>query len=449
MNAIYVDSNMDKNKLKQLIIEHKGRFLSFEDLVKRESQKIIKSYLKQKETVIITGVRRSGKSTLMRLISSDIMKHTDSPHDNILYLNFEDERFIDFSHNDFEPLYETFLELYSPQGRKYIFLDEIQNIQGWEKWVNRLYEFEQVKIFITGSNATLLSSEIATALTGRNRQITCYPFSFREFLNLRGHKFNQNDVYVREKRVEIKNLFNEYIKLGGFPEVLKNKDASLLEQYLKDIIYRDIIARYKIKNTKEIRELILFLSSNTGKTHTYNSLKDMIEVKSLNTIKNYLQILENVYLFFGIDLFDYSIKKQIYNPSKIYSIDPVLSRSVAFKFSKDLGHLYENFVFIELLRRDKEIYYWKSKRGREVDFIIKQGLKVKQAIQVSLTLEDSNTRKREIEALLDAHKELKVKNLLIVTEDEEGEEKAGDTKIKIIPLWKWLFPHPNQTAQIV
>lgn len=430
---------MEINKLKQIIIEHKQRFLSAQELVNRENQETIESYLKQKEIVIITGVRRSGKSSLMRLISTDIMKHYDIPSDNILYLNFEDERFLDFSHNDFEPLYETFLELDSPQGRKYIFLDEIQNIKGWEKWINRLYELEQVKIFITGSNATLLSSEIATALTGRNRQIFCYPFSFREFLNLREYKFNQNDVYVREKRVEIKNLFKEYIKLGGFPEVLKNKDTSLLEQYLKDIIYRDIIARYKIKNTKEIRELILFLSSNTGKTHTYNSLKDMIEVKSLNTVKNYLETLENVYLFLGIDLFDYSIKKQIYNPSKIYSIDPALSRTVAFKFSEDSGHIYENFVFIELLRRDKEIYYWKSKKGKEVDFLIKRGLKIEEAVQVCLSLDDNKTRKREIEGLLDAAKELKVKNLLIITEDDEGEEKVGDIKIKITPLWKWLL----------
>ncbi len=430
---------MEKNKLKQLIIEHKQRFLSAQDLVNRENQETIKSYLEQKEIVIITGVRRSGKSSLMRLISTDIMKHYDILHDNILYLNFEDERFIDFSHNDFEPLYETFLELFHPKGQKYVFLDEIQNIRGWEKWVNRLYEFEHIKIFITGSNATLLSSEIATDLTGRNRKITCYPFSFREFLALKDIQFKKNDVYLREKRVEIKSLFAEYTKLGGFPEVLKNKDATLLEQYLKDIIYRDIIARYNIKNTKEIRELILFLSSNTGKTHSYNSLKDIIEVKSFNTVKNYLEILENVYLFFSIDLFDFSIKKQIYNPSKIYSIDPALRRSIAFKFSQDRGHIYENFVFIELLRRNKEIYYWKSKRGKEVDFLIKEGLKVNQAIQVSLSLEDNNTRKRETEALLEAHKELNVKNLLIITEDEEGEEKAGDTKIKITPFWKWLL----------
>lgn len=430
---------MEKNKLKQLIIEHKDRFLSSENLVKRENQEIIKSYIKQKEIIIITGIRRSGKSSLMRLISNDIIKEYDVPLDNILYLNFEDERFIDFSHNDFEPLYETFIELYHPHGKKYIFLDEIQNIKGWERWVNRLYEFEDIKIFITGSNATLLSSEIATALTGRNRQLTCYPFSFREFLTLRGYKFNQKDVYLREKRVRIKNLFKEYIELGGFPEVLKNKDNTLLEQYLKDIVYRDIIARYNIRNVKEIRELILFLSSNISTTHSYKNLKELIDVKSLNTVKNYLEILENVYLFFCIDLFDFSIKRQIYNPSKIYSIDSALSSSVAFRFSQDSGHIYENFVFVELLRRNKEIFYWKSKRGKEVDFLIKKGLKIEEAVQVSITLAEYRTKQREVDGLLDASRELNVKNLLIITEDEEGEEKIGKTKIRVIPLWKWLL----------
>lgn len=430
---------MEKNKLKQLIIEHKDRFLSSENLVKRETQDIIKSYIKQKEIIIITGIRRSGKSSLMRLISNDIIKEYDVPLDNILYLNFEDERFIDFSHNDFEPLYETFIELYHPHGKKYIFLDEIQNIKGWEKWVNRLYEFEDIKIFITGSNATLLSSEIATALTGRNRQLTCYPFSFREFLTLRGYKFNQKDVYLREKKVRIKNLFKEYIELGGFPEVLKNKDNTLLEQYFKDIVYRDVIARYNIRNVKEIRELILFLSSNIGTTHSYKNLKELIDVKSLNTVKNYLEYLENVYLFFCIDLFDFSIKRQIYNPSKIYSIDSALSSSVAFRFSQDSGHIYENFVFVELLRRNKEIFYWKSKRGKEVDFLIKRGLNIEEAVQVSITLAEYKTKQREVDGLLDASRELNVKNLLIITEDEEGEEKIGKTKIKVIPLWKWLL----------
>lgn len=430
---------MEKEKLKELIIEHKEKFLKKTELIKREIQKDIAPLLNQREIIIITGVRRGGKSSLMRLISNDLIEKYDILQDNILYLNFEDERFTYFGINDFEQVYEIFLELYHPVGRKYFFLDEIQNVKGWEKWLNRLYEFEDLKIFVTGSNATLLSSEIATALTGRNRQLIVYPFSFNEFLSLRNYSITEKDFYLREKRIEIKRLFDEYLKLGGFPEVLKISDNTLLEQYLKDIIYRDVIARYSIRNIKEIKELTLFLASNIGTIQSYNNLREMINVKSLNTIKNYLEMLENVFLFFKIDLFSFSVKKQIYNPSKIYSVDSALSNAIAFKFSENIGHIYENIVFIELQRRNKEVFYWKSKRGREVDFVIKSGLKIDEAIQVCFSFTDKKTRDRELESLLSAKNELNVDDLVMITEDEKGEEVIDGATVRIIPLWKWLL----------
>ena len=430
---------MEKEKLKELIIEHKEKFLKKTELVKREIQKDIAPLLNQREIIIITGIRRGGKSSLMRLISNDLIEKYDILQDNILYLNFEDERFTYFDINDFEQVYEIFLELYHPVGRKYFFLDEIQNVKGWEKWLNRLYEFEDLKIFVTGSNATLLSSEIATALTGRNRQLIVYPFSFNEFLSLRNYSITEKDFYLREKRIEIKRLFDEYLKLGGFPEVLKISDNTLLEQYLKDIIYRDVIARYSIRNIKEIKELTLFLASNIGTIQSYNNLREMINVKSLNTIKNYLEMLENVFLFFKIDLFSFSVKKQIYNPSKIYSVDSALSNAIAFKFSENMGHIYENIVFIELQRKNKEVFYWKSKRGREVDFVIKSGLKIDEAIQVCFSFTDKKTRDRELESLLSAKNELNVDNLVMITEDEKGEEVIDGATVRIIPLWKWLL----------
>lgn len=430
---------MEKEKLKELIIEHKEKFLKKTELVKREIQKDIAPLLNQREIIIITGVRRGGKSSLMRLISNDLIEKYDILQDNILYLNFEDERFTYFDINDFEQVYEIFLELYHPVGRKYFFLDEIQNVKGWEKWLNRLYEFEDLKIFVTGSNATLLSSEIATALTGRNRQLIVYPFSFNEFLSLRNYSITEKDFYLREKRLEIKRLFDEYLKLGGFPEVLKISDNTLLEQYLKDIIYRDVIARYSIRNIKEIKELTLFLASNIGTIQSYNNLREMINVKSLNTIKNYLEMLENVFLFFKIDLFSFSVKKQIYNPSKIYSVDSALSNAIVFKFSENIGHIYENIVFIELQRKNKEVFYWKSKRGREVDFVIKSGLKIDEAIQVCFSFTDKKTRDRELESLLSAKNELNVDNLVMITEDEKGEEVIDGASVRIIPLWKWLL----------
>ena len=434
---------MEKEKFKELIIGHKEKFLSSGGLIRREIQNKIADYIPQREILIITGVRRSGKSSLMKLLCDDILKSGDVLESNILYLNFEDERFVPFTLQDFEPLYETFIELENPQGRIYLFLDEIQNISGWEKWLNRLYEFEYVNIFVTGSNASLLSSEISTALTGRNRQIVTWPFSLREFLAMKGVSINAKSLYKRQEKVAIKRAFREYLELGGFPEVLKIGDATLLEQYYKDIIYRDVITRYGIKNIKEIKELTLFLASNPGTIQSYKNMQKIIGVRSQNTVKNYLEALNEVYLFFSMDLFDYSLKRQIYNPSKIYCIDSALSNSISFKFSRNMGHIYENIVFLELQRRNKELYYWKSKKGREIDFIVKEGLNITEAIQVCFSVEDERTRQRELQALKGVKDELKAGRLTLITDDEEStvpvEFPSGQGEINIIPLWKWLL----------
>jgi predicted AAA+ superfamily ATPase len=452
---------MEREKLKELIIGHKEKFLARGGpqyhlpelprrnglripqgrrggLVRREIQDEIANYIPQREILMITGVRRSGKSSLMKLVCDDLLSREDVLENNILYLNFEDERFIPFTFQDFEPLYETFVELENSQGRIYLFLDEIQNISGWEKWLNRLYEFENVKIFVTGSNASLLSSEISTALTGRNRQIVTWPFSLREFLTMKGVIIDAKSLYKRQKKVEIKRLFREYFESGGFPEVLKTGDTTLLEQYYKDIIYRDVIARHGIKNIKELKELTLFLAANPGTIQSYKNMQRIIGVRSQNTVKNYLEALNDVYLFFSMDLFDYSLKRQIYNPSKIYCVDTALSNSISFKFSRDMGHIYENIVFLELLRRNKELYYWKSKKGREVDFVIKEGLNITEAIQVCYSLGDESTRQREIQALIE-----RAERLTVITDDEESsvpvEFPRGHGEINIIPLWKWLL----------
>ena len=433
---------MEKEKLKELVLEHKERFFSREGLVRRMVQEEISRYLPQREIVIITGVRRSGKSSLLRLIADDI-RQKGVGGENILYLNFEDERFLPFRAEDFEPLFEVFLTLGNPQGRKYFFLDEIQNIRGWEKWLNRLYEFEDVKIFITGSNASILGSEISTALTGRNRQIITWPFSFREFLALRGFHLDDRSFYRREKKAEIKRWFEEYFDLGGFPEVLKNRDKTLLEQYFRDIIYRDVIARLAIKNIKEIKELTLFLAANPATVQSYKNIQGLIGVKSINTVKNYLAALNDVYLFFFTDMFAFSLKRQIYNPSKVYGVDCALLDVVSFKFSRNAGHLYENIVFLELKRRHKEIYYCKSIKGREVDFVVKEGLRITEVIQVCRSLAEEGTRRRELQALEDVRSEIKAKHLTVITYDEEEtipfSSSNGRGEIKVIPIWKWLL----------
>lgn len=433
---------MEKAKIKELLVGHKQRFFLKTGLIERDIQEEINRFIPQREIVLITGVRRSGKSSLMRLICDDIVASMSVPLSNILYLNFDDERFVDFKVDDFELLYESFLELESPNGRKYLFFDEIQNIKGWERWLNRLYEFEDVKIFVSGSNASMLGSEISTVLTGRNRQVVNWPFSFREFLRLRKYNFEKNDIYLREKRVEIKKMLREYFELGGFPEVLKNNDPTLLEQYYRDILYRDIIARYSIKHIKEIKELSLFLASNIGTIHSYRSMQSAIGAKSITTIKNYLELLAEVFLFRYTDIFDYSVKRQIYNPSKVYCVDAALSSSIGFTFSQNKGHIYENIVYIELLRRKSDIYYWKSKKGKEVDFIIKRGLKATEAIQVCFSLDDEKTRQREFQALVEAKNDIGIESLTVITDDEDGNINIDGADIKITPLWKWLIKQP-------
>lgn len=439
---------MEKINLKELIVEHKNRFLARKELIPRDLQDDISDYLSQREIIILTGVRRCGKSSLMRLICGDLLEKKAIPVNNILYLNFEDERFLPFTANDFDLLYETFMELENPQGRLFLFLDEIQNIGGWEKWLNRLFEFEDTKIFVTGSNATMLSSEISTALTGRNRQIVVWPFSFREFLRLRDCPVDERSTYERNKRTEIKRLFQEYFDLGGFPEVLKTGDNTILVQYYRDILYRDIIARNAIKNIREIKELTLYLAANPATIQSYKNIQDMIGARSATTVKNYLTALNDVYLFFFTDLFDYSVKRQIYNPSKVYAVDTAMINSVSFRFSRNIGHLYENLVFLELKRRACEIYYGKTRKGKEVDFLIKEGLHVVEAIQVSSSLADEKTRHREFQALTEIREELKrdaskagISGLVmtVITNEEEGVMETGSGDIRLIPLWKWLL----------
>jgi len=431
---------MERNKIKELILEYRERFTSLDDsLIPREIQKTIQSYLSSKEIIFITGTRRGGKSSLMKLICADLIKDNLIPLTNILYLNFEDERFIEFKVSDFNLIYEVFLEENTPNKKSYFFLDEIQNIPEWEKWVNRLYEMYQIKIFITGSNRKLLNSEVAGTLTGRNRVITIFPFSFREFLQYKKIKHDDSSLYITEERAKIKNSFQEYQKLGGYPEVIKSNDPTLLEQYFKDFIYRDILPRYTIRKNKALRELCLFLASNIATIHSYKKLQQLVEAKSLNTIKHFLEIFEEVYLFFQVDLFDYSIKRQIYNPSKIYTIDTALSQSVSFQFSKNIGHIYENIVFLELKRQNKELYYWKDEKGREVDLAIRSGREIEEMIQVCYNMSNPNTRNREIQALIKAHQEFKKSKLTLITDDEEDIYQYGNISINIIPLWKWLI----------
>jgi len=430
---------MNLETLKYIITNHRERFLSGMDLIPRELLVQAGKFMKSREIIFITGIRRSGKSSLMRLICKQLIDEQSVSRENILFINFEDERFIGFTVSEFDLLFKTYKELEDPKGKVYLFFDEIQQIEGWERWINRLYEFEDVKITITGSNASLLGSEISTVLTGRNRQLYNYPFSFKEFLWQQGLINLETKYLYQEKiQIELKRKYLIYIENGGFPEVIKNNDITLLDQYFKDIIYRDIIARHSIRNIIEMKELALYLISNIGTLTSYDGLKKVISATNTTTIKNFLHILEDTYLIVKLSLFDFSIKKQIYNPNKYYTSDIGFYSALGFRFSENKGHKMENLVCIELLRRNKEIFYWKSSKGFEVDFIIKQGNKPYMAIQVCAELTKMN-EEREIRSLLSAANELQISELIILNEDTDTVITIDCITIKVIPLWKWLL----------
>jgi len=412
---------MDKNTIKLVTLEQRKNFEKKVEIITRN---IPSGFVASKKISVISGIRRSGKSTLLKQIAKN--------YPGYYYFNFEDERLLDFEAKDLNTLYEVFLELYNEQ--EILFFDEIQNVYGWEKFVRRLFE-DGKKVFITGSNAKLLSSELATTLSGRHLKMELYPFSFGEFLEY--EKFPRKDFYdTKEKGILAKN-FNRYLEYGGFPEVVTGKNKRELEQLYQDILIKDLIVRFKIRETKIFREIALYLLSNITSPMSFNNVRAMVGVKSVTTVKNYVDFFEEAYLFFSLFKFDYSIKKQIINDRKVFVVDTGIANAVAFKFSQNIGANMENVVFIELKRRGIEAYYYRGEK--ECDFVTRKGLKVTKAIQVTRDLADPKTAEREIQGLFEAMEKFKLKSGLIITESQEEERTINGKKIKIVPAWKWLL----------
>ncbi|MBU3925085.1 ATP-binding protein [Patescibacteria group bacterium] len=421
---------MNKSILKEIILEQTEALKKRNKGIKRLKLEEIKKYIDIPHTVIIAGIRRSGKSTLLLQIMSEFYRN------DCYYLNFEDERFVDFTSQDFNALYEIFVETMGE--KKIFFLDEIQNIPSWENFVRRMQD-RGFKFFITGSNATLLSKELGTKLTGRYVLIELLPFSFKECLSFQEIYFDKNSLFQTSERAKLKNSFSLYLENGGMPEYLQYQKKELLVRLYEDILYRDIIARYEIKETKALREISLYLLSNLANLFTYNNLKKIAGLGSANTAKNYVEYLENSFVLFSVNLFSFSLKKQYYAPRKIYCIDNGLANSISFKFSENRGKFLENLVFLELLRRKNEVYYYKTKNNLEIDFLIKEKNAPSALIQVAQKLDDTKTKAREIKSLIVALGELNLSNGLILTEDEEGLVEQEGKTINILPVYKWLL----------
>jgi len=416
---------MNKDVLRQIVIQQKNEVSQIEETVKRDLLAEILNWFKDNRIIILTGLRRSGKSTILKQIMNSKLAYC--------YVNFEDERFIDFKAQEFEQLNEVLIEVYN--NPKIYFFDEVQNIEKFETFVRRLQD-QNKKVVITGSNASLLSKELGTRLTGRYKPFEVFPFSFIEFLRFKKIMPEKNWFYLAEKKVKLIKLFDEYLFNGGMPEYLKNNDKEYIRTIYENIIYRDIIARYSIKRQKLLKELVNILIANISSLFTYNSLKTDLGLANSITVKEYISYLNNSYLFFELQKFDFSIRKQLNAPKKIYLVDSVFNQVLGLNFSLNKGRVLENLVFIELKRKNKEIYYYSNKN--ECDFIVKERNKIKKAIQVCYLLNKEN-KEREIEGLLEAMNKLKLKKGLILTQDQEEEIEREGKKIKIVPVWKWLL----------
>lgn len=402
----------------------------------------LKNFLSTKLVLVITGARRSGKSFIMRqlaknLIDSGVNKNC------ILIINFEDPRLGELNVNTLQEIYEVYLEFLAPQQKPYIFLDEVQEVTNWEKFVRTLHELQKARIVISGSNATLLSKELSTLLTGRHLDLTVFPLSFKEFLFF-NNIYVKNELDVLNKKAEIKRALSEYIKFGSFPEVVLSKlKKEILLNYYGDVLNKDLIKRFKIRKNEKFETLARFYLTNISSLITFNSVEKFLGI-SADTVEKFSKYFEDVYLLFFLKRFSFKVKEQEKSPRKVYCIDTGLSETMGFKFSENLGKLAENIVFLKLKREEKKnfnyrVFYWKDNYHREVDFVIKDGLRVKELIQVCWNVDMFDTRKREVGALLKAMDEFKLKKGIIITEDFSGEEKIENKKIKFLPLWEWLI----------
>ncbi len=416
---------INKETLRQIVAQQKHETVFIEETVKRSILDEILKWFKDNRVIILTGLRRSGKSTLIKQIMVE--------KKGWCYVNFEDERFIEFRSQDFELLNEALVEAYG--NPKIYFFDEIQNIDKFETFVRRLQD-QGKKIVITGSNASLLSKELGTRLTGRYKSFEVYPFSFSEYLTFRNISPSKDWPYLTEKKVKLLKAFEEYMHEGGLPEYLKNKDNEYVRTVYENILYRDIIARYSIKMQKVIRELVNIFATNISSQFTYNSLKKSLGLSNAITVKEYSSYLGNSYLFFELQRFDFSVRKQLNFPKKIYVVDPAFSLLGGFNFSANKGRVLENLVFVELKRRNIECYYHSNKN--ECDFIVKDGIKINEAIQVCYSL-DKDNREREIGGLADVMKKFRLKKGTILTMEQDEEIEMQGGKIRVVPVFKWLL----------
>ena len=383
--------------------------------------------------IAIYGIRRAGKSYILRQTASKMESR------NVLYVNFEETRFPARMDKDFlVKIIDAYKDIVKPTGIPLIILDEIQEVDGWERVVRSLHERNAARFIISGSSAKLMAEEFETLLSGRMIKREIFPLSFREFLKFRN--VGEREIILNmEKR---KHELEEYIKKGGFPEIVlegnEEKKREIITNYWDSIMIKDIKKRFRIRNEIELETLGRFLVANPTSPISFRKTGSLLNIP-FKTIERFFKYFETARLVRGIKRFSWKVMEQERSQRKSYLLDISFFTFSGFKFSENLGKIIENTVAVELLRRFKDVFYWKDYQGKEVDFVLKEGLKVKQLIQVTYASGRDEIEKREIRSLLKASRELGCKNLLVITWDFEREESREGKRIKFVPLWKWLL----------
>ena len=420
-------SKWSKDQIKAMLLEQFQSFWGTETGILREQLPEVEQASSSPHAVIISGLRRAGKSTLLAQLAHRLGE------DAFFYLNFEDDRLLNFQADDINDLYQNLLEIFGE--RKIFILDEIQNISGWEYFVRRFMDMG-FKFYITGSNASLLSRELGTRLTGRYIAIELFPFSFKEYLRFRDIPLPSLGRMTTVDIAQLQKNLGEYMQAGGIPDALKYPELPILRTLYNDVLYRDIATRYRLGNVGMLKELGFFLMSNIANLISYNKLKQQFNVGSVNTIKTYVEYMEDSWLFFTLNVHDYSVKRQQIAPKKIYSIDTGLSRSVGFQFSPNTGRELENMVFLALRQKNQDVYYLTTPNGYEIDFYLPEKGEL---IQVSQHLQNPATRERELRALVDALAHTPAKKALILADANQDGFEINSIPVSIRSAAEWLL----------
>ncbi|MBU0482715.1 MAG: ATP-binding protein [Proteobacteria bacterium] len=420
-------SKWSKEQVKAMLLEQLQAFWDRDTGIKRAQLARVEQAAEVPHAVVISGLRRVGKSTLLAQMAHRLGEGS------FYYVNFEDDRFLGFRPDDATHLYSTLVELFGE--RKTFVIDEIQNIEGWEAFVRRFMDLGY-KFFITGSNASLLSRELGTRLTGRYVPVELFPFSFDEYLRFKNETaFDLARLTTTDSALLQKELLS-YLQFGGIPDSLKYPELPLLRTLYDDILYRDVVTRHRVDSVPVIKELGSFLLSNPAALISFNKLKEQFKVGSVNTIKNYIGFLENSWLFFTVNVYAHSVKRQQIAPKKVYCIDTGMGNSLGFSFSPNTGRWLENAIFLALRRRTSEIHYCMTPGGYEVDFFLPT---TGQLIQVCHDYTNEAARKREIRALEDVFQAIRPSEALILTDMNDTPFTLRGVPVQVRKAAEWLL----------